>query len=228
MWKFVREDLVPYAFLCIGMFLFTIQMKRFDVPSVNLTLEVAGVLVSLLFGGAAVVELRERRKKKERTFRLMDVKWAAIGLTSVVVFTMTLSGYALATADTARALYEWLSNPGIDRSDASAVVAVLVCVAGVTLFWFRLHMRACYGAVEVLVGVYVALSQVQSAAPGVALTERSVLLALLTAGVYLVVRGLDNVHQGCTGSKPDRIAVLLMRLFTRRKPAPAPVLNKAE
>ena len=228
MWKFVREDLAPYVFFCIGMFLFIIQMKRFDVPTVHLTVEVTAILISLLLTVAAFVEVQERRKKREQIFRLKDLQWFFLGLTAVLAFTMTLSGYALATADTARAVYAWLSNPAINRGDASAVVAVLVCLLGVTLFWFRLHMRACYGAVEVLVGIYVALSQVQATAPGVAITERSVLLALLTAGVYLVVRGLDNVHQGCTGSKPDRIALLLMRFFTRRKPVPAPVLNKLE
>jgi hypothetical protein len=52
-----------------------------------------------------------------------------------------------------------------------------------------------------------------------AVTETGFYLAVLTAGVYLVVRGLDNVYQGFTNSPPDPFAATLLKYF--KKPIPS-------
>jgi hypothetical protein len=216
--KFIRDLSFP-VFMIVGTFLSNFQMKRFPRATFDLAVGTIFFTLLLLVAGGALVELHQRRVKGERVLRLKDPFWALAGLVAVLLFTLAIVGYLFSVADVARATYGWLSDPSVNRSEASLVVAVLVMATGLVLFWFRLVARACYGAVEVLVGIYVAASQVQQVAPGVPVTQTSVLLALLTAGVYLVVRGLDNIHQGCKADKPDRIALFFIRKLTRSKAA---------
>jgi len=82
----------------------------------------------------------------------------------------------------------------------------------VLLFTFRLRMRAIYGATEVAVGLVVALYRVGSEPDGTTALSPNVLLAVVTAGIYLMVRGLDNIHVGLTKEPYDQVA---LRLFAR-------------
>jgi hypothetical protein len=90
-----------------------------------------------------------------------------------------------------------------------AAQAVSVLVVGALLFLFRLKRRATYGAVEVIVGVMVGVERFE----GTSLlpSNASLTLGILCAGVYLVVRGLDNVHQGMTQEPVDAWASYLWR-----------------
>src|ERR1700682_1350931 len=75
------------------------------------------------------------------------------------------------------------------------MVVLATAIAGAVLFAFRLHARALYGFTEAIVGLLIAgqRAAVETRWP---IEDLSFDLAVLTAGVYLVVRGLDNVHQG--------------------------------
>lgn len=91
-------------------------------------------------------------------------------------------------------LVKWLANT-LNQRDISVAAGVIgTGLVGVILFYLRLKIRCLYGSTEVLVGLLVAGTRLNN--------ERfldlnaPVLVALLTAGAYLVVRGLDNVHQG--------------------------------
>lgn len=100
--------------------------------------------------------------------------------------------------------------------------SLLVLVAGSLLFLFRLRLRSLYGATEAFVGVAVAMQKVMSAPSTVSPTSPDILIALLTASVYLVVRGFDNVHQGLTKPPLDPVAVALVewiRSRSRTEPA---------
>lgn len=78
----------------------------------------------------------------------------------------------------------------LDSAYQSAVAALL---AGIVFFGIRLWFRFWYGAAEVVVGVVVAYLSYEA---NVGKPTTNIFFAVLTAGVYLVVRGLDNVHQG--------------------------------
>jgi hypothetical protein len=109
----------------------------------------------------------------------------------------------------------------------SAMLAVgASALAGGALFVFRLRVRSLYGMSEVIVGLTVAGHRVGfdiSAGEG---GNAPLFLAVLTAGVYLVVRGLDNLHYAWT-SKTDPAIIWLLDLKTRivarlpRDPAPS-------
>jgi hypothetical protein len=102
---------------------------------------------------------------------------------------------------------------------------------GTMLFWFRLRHRSAYGITEALVGLYIAAQKVQQLSQAAGQTKPpgvDLAFALLTASVYLVVRGLDNVHQGMYRDPKDpwvSVALGYSRLLLRRvdlAPPPRP------
>jgi hypothetical protein len=75
-------------------------------------------------------------------------------------------------------------------------------VIGIAFFVFRLFQRFLYGATEAIAGTAVAAHRI-SIEPGTNLpSETGFYFAVLTAGVYLIVRGLDNIHQALQGRDP--------------------------
>jgi hypothetical protein len=89
----------------------------------------------------------------------------------------------------------------LTKVDSVYQVAIVALFVGVVLFFVRLHVRFWYGAVEVFLGVFVAMSVYQANATKPA---TSLFLTVLTAGVYLIVRGLDNMHQGWSTDKLNK------------------------
>lgn len=91
-------------------------------------------------------------------------------------------------------IFHWIVTTLSERGRSTSLAVAATALVGFFLFVFRLKFRCIYGLTEAIVGLLVAGQRVN--------TEKSVsadvalLLALLTAGVYLVVRGLDNIHQG--------------------------------
>jgi hypothetical protein len=96
-----------------------------------------------------------------------------------------------------------------ERNISVAAGVVATGVTGCVLFYFRLKARCLYGCSEVLVGLLVAGARLNAeAVPGL---NAPILVALLTAGAYLVVRGLDNIHQGIK-SQSDLVVNYLVQL----------------
>jgi hypothetical protein len=63
-------------------------------------------------------------------------------------------------------------------------------------FFIRLKWRFVYGVSEACAGVVVASQRFYTEAiVGHLSSAPPIVLAILTAGVYLVVRGADNMHQ---------------------------------
>lgn len=96
--------------------------------------------------------------------------------------------------------YLWLQSPTLSRDEAVIGAIAITFTLGLGLFYFRLRLRSLYGLTEAAVGLAVAAQRVATVATEVDLTtqDSAFYLVILTAAVYLVVRGLDNVHQGLT------------------------------
>lgn len=103
-------------------------------------------------------------------------------------------------------LYLWLLDPSSRQPLTVVAAGALTLAIGGLLFFFRLKLRCVYGLSEALVGVVVAVHRVATTAISAATFDAGFYLAILTAGIYLVVRGLDNVHQGLTKEPIDPIA----------------------
>lgn len=91
--------------------------------------------------------------------------------------------------------YIWLRSATLSQGALVSAVVVATAFAGAMLFAFRLYARAMYGCTEALVGLIIA-GERASAEVRWPIENLNFDLAILTAGVYLVVRGLDNVHEG--------------------------------
>lgn len=126
-----------------------------------------------------------------------------IALMGVVYYAM---GAALKDA------YLWLRTPSSTNSVAGLTTALATLLVGLALFYFRLHLRSPYGLTEILIGLAVATQRAAVAGEG-GREDAAFYLAVLTAGVYLVVRGLDNVHQGITRTPTDPIVKALFDYF---------------
>jgi len=104
-------------------------------------------------------------------------------------------------------------------SDALSMlfIGLLTFAFGGALFAVRLYYRFLYGASEIAIGVFVAVYRYYS--DHIAATNQSSIssltLTILTAGVYLVVRGGDNMHQGLVKPPLDPHGQKLLRWLNR-------------
>lgn len=97
--------------------------------------------------------------------------------------------------------------------------SALVIGGGALLFAFRLYFRPYYGMTEVALGAILGFMKTSDELlkHNEQWSDPQVLAAFLSAGVYLVVRGLDNIHQGFTAAKPDRLTAWLRTLVVKER-----------
>jgi hypothetical protein len=179
---------------------------------------VAGLLV---VGGllGAVEEVIQRKRRGEKIFGSHN-----IGDLAVIAFYTLFSWFAtfiytlviLAIIGFAGMGYQWAVDPRTSRSAALVLCTPVTLVAALLLFWFRLYVRSIYGMSEVAVRLLVALSRILGTNAGQPILTFNELLPLLTAGVYLVVRGLDNFYIGVKSKDPD-LFVRLARRYRKRQ-----------
>lgn len=109
-------------------------------------------------------------------------------------------GFCIALHDS----YAWLQSSSPPRGFFVAIVAILVIVIGYALFLFRLHARFFFGLTEATTGLIIALRNIPANADPV-LWSSEIFLVILTAGIFLVVRGFDNMHTGLRSEPRDAI-----------------------
>lgn len=115
---------------------------------------------------------------------------------------------------------QWLATEASQKGKSPAYAVTVTGLLGIMFFVFRLRYRCVYGLSEAIVGLMVARNLVSASAR----TESEVALyfAMLTAGVYLVVRGLDNVHQGWKARSDPVASWFLNAVGFRDRPSPPP------
>jgi hypothetical protein len=123
-------------------------------------------------------------------------------------FTTAAFYYSIAAA--ASDVFRWLVLPAHQSMAANVAIGLATLGVGAVLFFVRLRYRSIYGLTEVSAGMFIAAFRFSVMESVSALADPNVLIFLLTAGVYLVVRGLDNIHQGLTKDPHDRFAVALV------------------
>jgi len=92
---------------------------------------------------------------------------------------------------------------------------IIAFILGVALFIFRLKLRFLFGVSEICVGFTVVLYRIDT---GIDKLNIDVWLAILTAGIYLVVRGLDNIYIGLTVEASDPISKKISGFFFDKIP----------
>ncbi|MDO9365228.1 MAG: hypothetical protein Q7T58_02640 [Methylotenera sp.] len=95
--------------------------------------------------------------------------------------------------------YIWVEHQSPPRGLFVAFIGVVVAGLGYALFLFRLHVRFFFGLTEAVTGLVVALRNIPENADPV-LWSSQIFIVILTAGIFLIVRGFDNM---CTGLQAE-------------------------
>lgn len=136
----------------------------------------------------------------------------ALALALLVSLVMGLIYYSLGVAvlDAWAELRNWKALVA-HKKFAIGIGAAVIVVIGLAFFWFRLRARFAYGISEALAGIAFAVYRLSSEPVSELPTNDDFYFAMLTAGVYLIVRGLDNMHVGWKDQK-DPLAKLLLSI----------------
>ena len=126
---------------------------------------------------------------------LLGALMGSIFLIPVAVVILSVYSLAVDTVD-------WMYSPNLNTYVVNMISSGIVLISGYSLFLFRKKYRSFYGASEVLIGVVIAMNNAQSLFQKGNL-DLTLVFAFITAGVYLVVRGLDNIHEGNAGKRYD-------------------------
>lgn len=135
-----------------------------------------------------------------------------VPLIIVLLLFMGISNYSFFVL--IKDIFFWLKSPTISKTSAVILTSMLTLGVGSVLFYFRLRMRVIYGLTEAAIGIVVAgnraLTQIDQ------FTSSDFYLAILTASVYLIVRGFDNIHQGLTKEPIDQYGTKLFAFLKMR------------
>ena len=135
----------------------------------------------------------------------------------IILITITiLSGisyYSIAVS--IKDMDSWIQSPSIKSEWTLLISIILILFVGSLLFLIRLNFKVIYGITEVVIGVFIGIEK-----ESILIFEKSnssFFLALLTASVYLVVRGFDNIHQGLTKEPKDKSIIWLSKFIKKSK-----------
>jgi glucan phosphoethanolaminetransferase (alkaline phosphatase superfamily) len=157
---------------------------------------------------------------------LWDIVYWAFGTTIFIAgYVLVIYGVVAIAVD----VWIWLQafwaelDPLANQTQFTVVTGLMTVTAGSLFFRFRLKQRFLYGLTEACVGVIVGMHRVTLEQWSGVPKSTGFYLALLTAGIYLVVRGLDNMHQA------QRDGDLTLQRFARlvlRKSFPSKVTRR--
>lgn len=161
---------------------------------------ILGILLVIIFARLWYTEYRTRENLSGamRVFLLFSLIGGAV-LVGAFYYCLAASTYDL---------LEWVVENRNSPYSGPILASVIVLFAGLGLFWFRLRCRITYGITEILAGISIASYKYVEASASLApadATNPNLFIVLLTAGVYLVVRGLDNIQTGLALAPIDPI-----------------------
>ena len=132
----------------------------------------------------------------------------------ILVAFWSASYYALAI--TIKDIYKWVSLPIFTKNTTIILTIFITLIFGIILFYIRLYLRSIYGISELILGLSITGYKINDANLS-ELFESGFIMTYITASVYLVVRGLDNVHQGLTKAPYDPIIIKFFEFLKKIK-----------
>lgn len=155
------------------------------------------VTVLLMF-----VMVQVYRESTNRSQRYVNVAALAFAPVAAAAFT----GFYYALIIPIWDLFFWIYARTTATYGSILLTSTATLLGGTALFYFRLKARTLYGLTEAIAGVSVAGFKTLEVGGFSAMANPNFYLVVLTAGVYLVVRGLDNMHQGIVREPVDPYA----------------------
>lgn len=182
---------------CFNMFFFGIPFwLAIDVwvlnrPFVSSLLYSIGIAIVIFFIFGALVCLIDKSIKPVSIKGLIEsIKTSYLDV--MLFFSLAFVYYTVGAAFHNLVIY--LASPSSGHTATVLITTLITSIIGIVLFIFRLKSRLLYGVSEIFVGLFIASYRAATTDTD-GYVQVEFLLALLTAGVYLVVRGMDNVHQ---------------------------------
>ena len=194
------------ALLLVGWLLVRAIRSRTLVDFLTYPSYIAAVLI-----GATTVFIIGRNLIVERTIRLnrKTVSELLAALAGNCFLAVVYYSTYVGLSD----FVSWLRRSTWTKEDDLPAVLATTIALSFVLFLFRLRLRFLYGISEALAGLAVVSHQILSSNVTVLEQNAGFFLAVLTAGVYLLVRGMDNVHQALTKPPLDPIANAVAEAF---------------
>lgn len=145
--------------------------------------------------------MRETQYMWESTKTLRDktiyfAKLSILPVPIIAIFLLPIGGVIYGSSAAFIYTFKWISLQLSQSGKSATLAAAVTALLGVIFFTFRLKFRFIYGITEAMVGLSVAGHRVGFVTNSQSTGDAELYLAVLTAGIYLVVRGLDNMHQG--------------------------------
>ena len=165
-----------------------------------------GFSVAFLLLFAIIIASRGLRKISLKTIG---------GLFTIIVLLPVVAGIMYYSA--AASLYDiylWILSPSLSRTSEIIFTVIFVLAAGLGLFYFRLRARAIYGIFEIATGIFIVIYLVTSQKE--LLLNSDLYLAILSASVFLIVRGCDNIHQGICRQPVDGYGTRFFKFLMKR------------
>lgn len=194
-WTLLRDGGIALASALVAIWTLT--------PEFGLWVTVASLLLGVFMAGLLEWEVRnELNERPLRAFRFTAALVFFAGGGAVLCLAIIFASFAIEggfvwVVRFASAIQQLPSKAWIVLGGATSTAAV-----GALFFLFRLKLRFVYGFTEALAGIAIAGQRI-SVQPGTSIpSETEFYIAVLTAGVYLVVRGLDNMHQAARDGDP--------------------------
>jgi len=131
--------------------------------------------------------------------------------------------YALGV--TIKDAYLWLEASAPLKVFSPVLIGGVALGIGYLLFVFRARAPFVYGMTEVCIGVVVAILRIPDWSAAPTNWDSEIFIAMLSAGVYLVVRGFDNMNRGL---KPESYDAVLAELKERQSKIVARLQERCE
>jgi len=165
--------------------------------------------------------IRARHRAGESWVKKRDALNCAFAIVTALISGGVLHGWTMLLVEAALQLYRWVDSPGTSRAIALIVCVPLTMLVGTLLFLFRLRLRSAYGASEVVMGLAVAIVLLDQLTQGISALSPQFVATYTTASLYLIVRGLDNVHQALLAPNGDPLIDRLRARARRARTPPA-------
>lgn len=206
--RFLERMSYPASFL-VGVAFIGLSGKAEKIaPNLLLASSTFFVMICLLFALDCLDKRSNMRAKLgQATISELILLILLVLAGSATAPVVLLGGVALVAAPIALVIN---LSPSTNQVDFVWFAAFAVLATGTTLYLVRLRLRFAYGLTEAVVGVALAVFRFL---PDLFLnrSDLGLYVALLSASVYLVVRGADNMHQAWK-EKSDPTVRLLLRM----------------
>ena len=168
------------------------------------------IAIPLILASASLLNSTDLAGRGNRTLRRFAAQYGSIVVVNYIIATVCYSAY-VSVAN----FSDWISTPTWTKADDLPVVVLAAMLVALLLFVFRLTCRAMYGLSEIATGIGIIVHKTVSDQATLLNQDQGFFLAILTAGIYLMVRGMDNVHQGITKEPLDPLFNLFLRIVAR-------------